>query len=92
MGAPPETPTELPRSSLSIIGLLMLAQRCVQIHRGMVLLQRSLGLVVALVLGFISLFNIPFETHLVLLPAQSQQEYEAQAASPGGMNFSEFRR
>jgi hypothetical protein len=38
--------------------------------------------VVALVLGFLSLFNIPFGTAVgvytlwVLLPAQSQQEYE----------------
>jgi hypothetical protein len=42
--------------------------------------------VLALVLGFIALFNIPFGTAIgvytlwVLLPAQSQQEYEALAA------------
>jgi hypothetical protein len=38
---------------------------------------------VALVLGFIALFNVPFGTAVgvytlwVLLPAQSQQEYDA---------------
>jgi hypothetical protein len=44
--------------------------------------------VVALVLSFISLFNIPFGTAIgvysmwVLLPGQSQQEYDSLAVVP----------
>jgi hypothetical protein len=43
--------------------------------------------VMALVLGFISLFNLPFGTALgvytlwVLLPAQSQEEYDSMVAA-----------
>ena len=43
--------------------------------------------IVALVLGFISLFNIPFGTAIgvytmwVLLPSQAEQEYEAMVAA-----------
>ncbi len=42
---------------------------------------------IALVLGFISLFNVPFGTAVgvytlwVLLPAQSQEEYDALVAA-----------
>jgi hypothetical protein len=88
MGAPPETPTEFLRSLVSVIGLLILAKAACGFIAGWGLLQREpWARVVALVLGFISLFNIPFGTAVgvytlwVLLPAQSQQEYEAHVAS-----------
>ncbi len=88
MGAPQETPTEFLRSLLSVIGLLILAKAACGFIAGWGLLQREQwARVVALVLGFISLFNVPFGTAVgvytlwVLLPAQSQQEYEALAAS-----------
>ncbi|MGA8440855.1 MAG: hypothetical protein WB762_24805 [Candidatus Sulfotelmatobacter sp.] len=88
MGVPPETPTAFLRSLLSVIGLLILAKAACGFIAGWGLLQREpWARVVALVLGFISLFNIPFGaavavyTLWVLLPAQSQQEYEALVAS-----------
>jgi hypothetical protein len=88
MGAPPETPTGFLRSLLSVIAIFILAKAACGFLAGWGLLQReSWARVIALVLGFISLFNIPFGTAVgvytlwVLLPAQSQQEYEALAAS-----------
>jgi hypothetical protein len=88
MGAPPETPTGFLRSLLSVVAIFILAKAACGFLAGWGLLQReSWARVIALVLGFISLFNIPFGTAVgvytlwVLLPAQSQQEYEALAAS-----------
>ena len=88
MGAPPETHTGFLRSLLSVVAIFILAKAACGFLAGWGLLQReSWARVIALVLGFISLFNIPFGTAVgvytlwVLLPAQSQQEYEALAAS-----------
>jgi hypothetical protein len=88
MGAPPETPTGFLRSLLSVVAIFILVKAACGFLAGWGLLQReSWARVIALVLGFISLFNIPFGTAVgvytlwVLLPAQSQQEYEALAAS-----------
>jgi len=88
MGAPPETPTGFLRSLLSVVAIFILAKAACGFLAGWGLLQReSWARVIALVLGFISLFNIPFGTAVgvytlwVLLPAQSQQEYEALAGS-----------
>ena len=59
-----------------------------RVHRGMGIDEREpWARIIALVLGFISLFNIPFGTAVgvytlwVLLPAQSQEEYDATAAA-----------
>jgi len=65
-------------------GNLHPGQGGLRIHPGYGLLQREpWARVIALVLGFLSLFNIPFGTAVgvytmwVLLPAQSQEEYDA---------------
>ena len=72
------------RPLLSFIGLLILAKALAGFLAGYGLLQReSWARMLALILGFISLFNIPFGTALgiytlwVLLPAASDEEYRA---------------
>jgi hypothetical protein len=86
LGAP-EAPTAFLRPLLSVIGIFVLAKALCGFFAGWGLMQREpWARVLALVLGFIALFNIPFGTAIgvytlwVLLPAQSQQEYEALAA------------
>jgi hypothetical protein len=83
MGAPREMPTELLTTLATIFGVLILAKATVGFIAGWGLLQReSWARVVALVLSFLALFNIPFGTAIgiytmwVLLPGQSQQEYD----------------
>jgi hypothetical protein len=84
MGAPPEAPTGFLRPLLSVIAIFVLAKAAVGFIAGWGLLQREAwARVLALVLAFISLFNIPFGTAIgvytmwVLLPSQSQQEYDS---------------
>jgi hypothetical protein len=86
-GAPPEAPTGFLRPLLSVIAIFILAKAALGFIAGWGLMQREpWARVLALVLGLISLFNIPFGTIVgiytlwVLLPAQSQQEYESIAA------------
>jgi hypothetical protein len=86
MGAP-EAPTSFLRPLLSVVAILILAKAACGFFAGWGLLHREpWARVAALVLGFISLFNIPFGTAVgvytlwVLLPAQSQLEYEGMAA------------
>jgi len=88
MGAPPEVPTGFLNSLVSVIGIIVLAKAACGFMAGWGLLHREpWGRVAALVLGFISLFNIPLGTAVgiytlwVLLPAQSQLEYEGMAAA-----------
>jgi predicted nucleic acid-binding Zn ribbon protein len=83
-GAPPEAPTGFLRPLLSVIAIFILAKAALGFIAGWGLMQREpWARVLALVLGLISLFNIPFGTIVgvytlwVLLPAQSQQEYES---------------
>jgi hypothetical protein len=89
-GPPPEVTSWL-RPFLTVIGCLVLAKAAGGLVAGWGLLQRqSWGRILTLVVGFISLFNIPIGTALgvytlwVLLPARSDEEYrafsEAQAA------------
>jgi hypothetical protein len=73
---------------LSVVGILVLGKAALGFIAGWGLLQREpWARIVALVLGFISLFNIPFGTVIgvytmwVLLPSQSQHEYEAIVAT-----------
>jgi hypothetical protein len=85
---PPDAPTGFLTALFSTIGLLILAKAACGFIAGWGLTKRdSWARILALVLAFISLFNIPFGTAIavytlwVLLPAQSQQEYDALAAA-----------
>ncbi|MGB2603593.1 MAG: zinc ribbon domain-containing protein [Candidatus Sulfotelmatobacter sp.] len=87
LGAP-EAPTAFLRPLLSVIGVFVLAKAAFGFIAGWGLLQREpWARILTLVLGFISLFHIPFGTAVgvytlwVLLPAQSQEEYDAMAAA-----------
>ena len=83
MGAPPEAPTGFLRPLLSVVAILILAKAACGFITGWGLLHREpWARTMALVMAFISLFNIPFGTAVgvytmwVLLPGQSQLEYE----------------
>ncbi len=84
----PEAPTAFLRPLLTVIAIFVLAKALAGFFAGWGLMRReSWARVAALVLGFLSLFNVPFGTAVgvytlwVLLPAQSQQEYDALTAS-----------
>lgn len=86
LGAP-EAPTAFLRPLLSVVGIFILAKAACGFIAGWGLMQREpWARIIALVLGFISLFNVPFGTAVgvytlwVLLPAQSQVEYDAMVA------------
>ena len=88
MGAPPEVPGGFLRVLLSSIAFFVLAKAAAGFIVGWGLLKReSWARIVALVLGFLSLFNIPFGTAVgvytlwVLLPTHSQHEYDAMAST-----------
>ena len=86
LGAP-ESSTAFLRPFLSVIAILLLAKAAIGFLAGWGLLQHEKwARVIALVLAFLSLFtNIPFGTALgvytmwVLLPSESEREYEALA-------------
>ncbi len=82
-GPPPEVTIWL-RPLLSLIGWLILAKAAAGFFAGWGLLRREeWARVVALVVGFIALLNVPIGTALgiytlwVLLPTQSDEEYKA---------------
>ena len=85
---PPDLPVGFFSALFSTIGILILAKAAVGFIAGRGLLHYdSWGRVIALVLAFISLVNIPFGlaigiyTLWVLLPAPSQQEYDSLVAT-----------
>lgn len=85
---PPDVPIGFLTSLFTSIGILILAKAALGFVTGWALMQReSWGRILALVLAFIALFNIPFGTAIgvytmwVLLPGQSQQEYDALVAA-----------
>jgi hypothetical protein len=87
LGAP-DAPTSFLRPLLSVVAVFVLAKAACGFIAGWGLLQREpWARIIALVLGFIALFNIPFGTAVgvytlwVLLPAQSEQEYDAIVAA-----------
>jgi hypothetical protein len=89
MGAPPDVPTGFLSAIVNTIGIIVLAKAAFGFFAGWGLMQREpWARVVALVLSFVSLFNIPFGTAIgvysmwVLLPGQSQQEYDSLVAVP----------
>ena len=83
-GVPPDVPVGFLASLFSTLGIFVLAKAACGFVAGWGLLQRkSWARLLALVLAFISLFNVPFGTALgvftlwALLPGSSQEEYEA---------------
>ena len=86
-GVPPDVPSGFLTSLFTTLGILVLAKAACGFIAGWGLMKReSWARVVVLVLAFISLFNLPFGTALgvytlwVMLPGQSQQEYDALVA------------
>jgi hypothetical protein len=87
MGAPQEMPVGFLSSLLTVLGIIVLAKAALGFLAGYGLMHReSWARIVALVLAFISLFNIPLGTALgcytmwVLLPSESQREYDRMVA------------
>jgi ABC-type glycerol-3-phosphate transport system permease component len=83
MGAPAEFPAGFLSSLFGIVGIAILVKSAFGFVAGWGLLRyQSWARVLTLVLAFIALFHVPFGTALgvytlwVLLPAQSQQEYD----------------
>jgi len=81
---PPDVPVGFLTSLFTTIGILILAKAALGFLSGWGLMQRERwARVLALLLAFIALFNIPFGTAIgvytmwVLLPTESEQEYEA---------------
>jgi hypothetical protein len=89
LGAP-EAQTSFLRPLLSVVAILLLAKAAIGFVAGWGLLQREKwARIVVLVLAFVSLFtNIPFGTALgvytmwVLLPSDSEREYDALVEVP----------
>jgi hypothetical protein len=84
----PNTPTSFLHPLLSLLAIFVLFKAACGFIAGWGLMQREpWARVLALVLSFISLFNIPFGTAIgvytmwVLLPSQSQQEFDVLVAS-----------
>ncbi len=88
LGAP-EAPTSFLRPLLSVVAVLLVAKAACGFVAGWGLLQHDhWARIIVLVLAFISLFtNIPFGTALgiytmwVLLPTESEQEYDSLVAA-----------
>lgn len=83
LGAPSETPAGFMRSLFSTIGALILLKSVAGFAAGWGLLRREpWARMLTIVLAFLELFHIPLGTALgiyslwVLLPAQSEREYE----------------
>lgn len=86
-GVPPEMPSFL-HAILTAVVFFLFAKGAIGVAAGAGLLQHaSWGRILALVLGFLSLLNIPFGTALgvytiwVLLSADADRQYQALAAS-----------
>jgi len=85
---PPDVPVGFLTALFTTLGIIVLAKAALGFLAGWGLTQREAwARILALVLAFISLFNIPFGTAIgvytlwVLLPGQSQQEYDALVAA-----------
>ncbi|HYM75842.1 MAG TPA: hypothetical protein VE377_07675 [Candidatus Dormibacteraeota bacterium] len=85
---PSDVPVGFLTALFTTLGIIILAKAAFGFLAGWGLMQRETwARAIALVLAFISLFNIPFGTAIgvytmwVLLPGQSQQEYDAMVAA-----------
>ena len=85
---PSDVPVGFLTALFTTLGIIILAKAALGFFAGWGLMQRETwARVLVLVLAFISLFNIPFGTAIgvytlwVLLPGQSQQEYDAWVAA-----------
>ena len=85
---PPDVPVGFLTALFTTLGIIVLAKAALGFFAGWGLMQREAwARVLVLVLAFIALFNIPFGTAIgvytlwVLLPGQSQQEYDAWVAA-----------
>ncbi|MBZ5685371.1 MAG: zinc ribbon domain-containing protein [Acidobacteriia bacterium] len=85
---PSDVPVGFLMALFTTLGILVVAKAALGFFAGWGLMQRETwARVLVLVLAFISLFNIPFGTAIgvytlwVLLPGQSQQEYDAWVAA-----------
>ncbi|MGB8888654.1 MAG: zinc ribbon domain-containing protein [Candidatus Korobacteraceae bacterium] len=90
MGAPPDTPAGFLQSLFGTIGGLILIKAAAGFLAGWGLLRREpWARMLTIVLSFLALFTIPLGTALgiyslwVLLPAQSEREYEQVTRSVG---------
>ena len=88
MGAPSDVPTGFLTSIVTTLGILVLAKAVCGFLAGYGLMhQEPWARVVTLVLGFIALIHVPFGTALgvytlwVLLPKESQMEYDTMVAA-----------
>ena len=88
--APPEVPTAFLHSLFATIGILVLAKAACGFFAGWGLLRHEpWARMLTIVLSFLALFNIPFGTALgiyslwVLLPAESEREYEQATRGAG---------
>ncbi len=84
----PDAPGAFLRPLLSVVAIFLLAKAAFGFIAGWGLIQHEKwSRILALVMGFISLFNVPFGTALavytlwVLLPGDSEREYEALVAA-----------
>jgi hypothetical protein len=84
LGAPQEFPRGFLTVLVTSLGIIVLAKSVAGFFAGWGLMQREpWARVLALVLAFLSLFNVPLGTAVgvytlwVLLPGQSQEEYDA---------------
>ena len=87
MGAPPETPAGFLRSLFTAMGVLVLVKAALGFLAGWGLLRREpWARMLTIVLAFFALLHVPLGTALgiyslwVLLPAESEREYEQAAA------------
>ncbi len=86
-GVPPDVPVGFLTALFTTLGVIVLAKAACGFIAGWGVMQHEAwARIVALVLAFISLFNIPFGTAIgvytmwVLLPGESQREYDAMVA------------
>ncbi len=85
---PPDVPLGFLCALLNTLGILVLAKAAAGFFAGWGLLRREpWARTLSLVLAFIALFNVPFGTAIgvytlwVMLPSQSQKEYDAMAGA-----------